>query len=313
MKRVTLMVLRIVVAIVAGIAATAFVLGLLYKPDTAAPDGYRGSVVDIGGVPLRVLQEGSGPDILMIHGSPGILEDFDLQAESLRAGFRVTRYDRPGQGFSGDDGRYSIDHNATVALAVIEKLGLQHVVVVGHSYGGATALAVALRKSPRVGAVVTLDSSVYQSVRAVNPMFRVLRLGTFGIGLARMLPTGTRESRVSEGIVGEFRAGPAPQTFIDARTHVYSTPKVVHAIANEHWGYSAELAGLSPHYGEITVPLFVVAQGDDPGRKENAERLAREVGGAEVRLLSPSGHYVQIEQPAAVTEIIRRAAAAAAQ
>src|SRR6185369_10971040 len=174
MKRIAIRIVSAVLLIVVLLGVAVSIAGMVYRPQAAIPSGFAGSYVDVAGIPLRVVQEGSGRDILMIHGSPGILEDFDAQARDLRTSFRVTRYDRPGQGFSGDTGNYSIRDNARVALALIEKLGLTNTIVVGHSYGGATALALGEMKSPRVAALVILDSAAYTSIRAVSPRAHLL-------------------------------------------------------------------------------------------------------------------------------------------
>jgi len=282
--------------------------GLLYTPNTQIPPGFAGEFMEVGGTSLRVLQEGTGRDILMIHGSPGILEDFDAQARELRTTYRVTRYDRPGHGFSGDNTRYSVEHNARTALALIETLGLERTVVVGHSFGGATALALAQMKSPRVAALVVLDSAAYAPIRPINPLYRFLRLPAFGIGLARIVPRSRIEATIARSIGEEFKAGAPPAVFTSIRTAVFSEPKILHALASEHWYSAANLARQSPHYGEIGVPVYIVAQRDDPARRATAERLAREVTRAELLLVSPSGHFVQVEQASAITELIRRAA-----
>jgi len=308
LKRAALRSAVLALLTLAGAAAVICGAGLLYTPNTAIPPGFAGELIEVGGVALRVLQEGTGRDILMIHGSPGILEDFDAQARALRTTYRVTRYDRPGHGFSADSARYSVEHNARTALALIEKLGLERTVVVGHSFGGTTALALALMKSPRVAAVVVLDSAVYARIRPINPLYRFLRLPVIGLGLARMVPRSATEAKVAKSIAQEFIAAAPPAVFTSTRTAVFSEPKVLHAVANEHWGSAADLERQSPHYGEIEVPVSIAAQGDDPARRATAERLAREVTSAELLLLSACGHFVQIEQASAVTDLIRRAA-----
>jgi pimeloyl-ACP methyl ester carboxylesterase len=295
--------------LVVGLALSAIaVAGVLYRPDLSTPEGTPGAYVEVEGVPLRVLQEGQGRDILMIHGSPGILEDFDEQASRLRDSFRVTRYDRPGHGYSGDGGIYSLEYNARMALALADKLGLERAIVVGHSFGGSTALALARLKSPRVASIVVLDSAVYVPIRPVNPMYRFLRLPAFGLGLASVVPRSRTEATIGESITTEFKAAPPADAFRSTRMKVFSQPKVLHAIANEHSAGAAELARQNTHYGEIEIPVHVVAQRDDPARRETAERLQRETGRGELLLVAPSGHFVQVEQPEAVAELIRRVA-----
>jgi pimeloyl-ACP methyl ester carboxylesterase len=306
MKRVASLILLVVTLVLASVG----IAGLLYSPDLTIPPGTAGTRVEAGGIQLRVLQEGQGRDILMIHGSPGILEDFDEPAARLRDSFRITRYDRPGHGYSADSGQYSVDYNARIALALIEKLGLEHTVVVGHSFGGSTALALALMKSPRVAAVVTLDSAVYEPIRAIKPAFRFVRLPVFGIGLARALPASRRQAMVGEALANEFKVAMPAEPFRSLRMRIYAEPKDLHATANEHWYSAAELARQNTHYGEIGVPVHVVAERDDPARRATAERLQKDTGGGELLLVSPSGHYVHIEQAGAVADLIRRVASA---
>src|SRR4051812_48361268 len=101
-------------------------VGASYRPNTKIPAGFRGRHVMLGDLPIRVLQEGQGRDLLLIHGCPGSLEDFRPVMSALSGSFRLTAFDRPGHGFSGDDGQYSYEHNAEIALALVEKLGLKH-------------------------------------------------------------------------------------------------------------------------------------------------------------------------------------------
>ncbi len=122
------------------------------------------------------------------------------------------------------------------------------------------------------------------------------------------MPRSSTEAKIAKSIGEEFKVGAPPAMFTAIRTAVFSEPKILHAVANEHWFSAGDLARQSPHYGEIDVPVYIVAQRDDPARRATAERLAREVARAELLLISPSGHFVQVEQASAVTEMIRRAA-----
>jgi len=178
--------------------------GASYRPNTKIPAGFRGRHVLLGDLPVRVLQEGQGRDLLLIHGCPGSLEDFRPLMSALSDSFRLTAFDRPGQGFSGDDGLYSYEHNAEIALALVEKLGLKHTIVVGHSFGGATALAAALKGHPDVDAYVVIDSATYEGSRPVTPLIRTLTLPWLGVGLARVLPSSIAEDKYREGIAEQF-------------------------------------------------------------------------------------------------------------
>lgn len=295
----------IVAFLLAGIALLC-VAGLLYEPNVEIPAGLAGRHVSIGGVPIRVQQEGQGPDVLLIHGSPGSLEDWSSIVPLLAGEARVTRYDRPGQGYSGDTGEYSLAHNADIALALIDTLGLHDVVVAGHSYGGGTALAMALRAPKSVKAYVVIDSATYEPSRPVTVLYRMLTVPAFGFGLARALGPSLAAPRIAAGIAEQFQ-GQVPPGFVDLRTRIWSTPKVTHAIAAETAGSRAYLALQNTRYGEIHAPLHIVAEADNDFRRTTAEQLHGDVAGSTLRLLPGTGHYVQFEKPQEVAEEIRAA------
>src|SRR5688500_1422519 len=144
--------LALVVVLVCG-------LGTLQRPRTAMPPGVSGRHVDVGGVPIRYLQAGAGPDVLLIHGSPGWAEDWEPVFERLTRRFRVTAFDRHGHGFSGGaDLPHTPAENARVTLGVIRALGLRDVTLVGHSYGGVTGLHLATGNPEEVRSYVLVSA-----------------------------------------------------------------------------------------------------------------------------------------------------------
>jgi pimeloyl-ACP methyl ester carboxylesterase len=292
-----------------GLVCVALLAGALYTPALRAPVGLAGKYLTVKGVSLRVQQQGAGRDVLLIHGSPGSLEDFAPITQALRGSFRFTSYDRPGQGYSEDSGRYDLAYNGEVAEALLDQLGLTRVIVVGHSYGGSTALALALRKSARVSAYVVIDSAIYQRVRPQSALYHVLALPALGVGLARLMPASATQRRIQAGLAGEFAPSDPPPGFVSLRSRIWAQPKVTHALATESVEYDRTLAEQTPRYPSIRAPLYVLAQRDQAQRRASAERLVREVPGAELTLVENTGHFVQIQRPDAVIAAIQRAAA----
>jgi pimeloyl-ACP methyl ester carboxylesterase len=283
------------------------VAGVTYVPNTSIPPGLGGSHVLIDGVPIRVLQEGSGPDVLLIHGSPGSLEDWAPIRRALRRHARVTLFDRPNNGFSGATGEYSLEHNADIAIKVIEVLKLDDVTVVGHSYGGATALAMALHAPEQVKSYVVLDSASYAPSREVTPLLRMLTVPAIGTGFARLLGESMAGPRIAQGIVDTFRVRKPSPEFVDQRVATWSTPKMTVSIAEETAGAAGFLSAQSPRYPEIRRPVRIVAQAEDEFRRTTAERLHRHIRGSTLRLLKQTGHFVQFERPRKVLHEIREA------
>ncbi len=299
LSAIGLMVLALIVLTLAG---------ALYQPNTDIPAGFAGRHVNVNGARLRVLQRGVGRDVLLIHGSPGSIEDWEPVIDALAGSFRLTAYDRPGHGFSADLGEYSYERNAKVALQVIDALRLENVVVVGHSYGGATALAMAIRRPATVSAYVIIDSAAYEPSRSAGGVYSLLAVPWLGTGVARVLGPLRAERRIEHGITevsGWRKPDPA---FVAARTLIWSSPKVAHAIAEEMLGAPAELRSLSAQYPAIRRPTYVLAQADNAFRRATGQHLQHDVPGSVLGLVPGTGHYVQFDQPSVVVDTIKEAA-----
>lgn len=147
----TLLVVSVVMPVVAG------PLGL-----GAAPLPAPGMSVPLpGGYRLNVLDEGTGPAVILVHGLPGSAYDWDPLPGLLRsAGCRVIRYDRVGYGYSDRrrvDAEHRVDVNGSELAGLIDVLRLERVLLVGWSYGGGVAIEAAGRSS-RVTGVALLGS-----------------------------------------------------------------------------------------------------------------------------------------------------------
>jgi pimeloyl-ACP methyl ester carboxylesterase len=295
--------LGVAIALLAVLLAVV-VAGATYGPETAIPEGLAGRHVDVAGISLRIEQRGAGRDVLLVHGSPGSIEDWSAIVGPLSARYRVTAYDRPGHGFSGDDGQHTFVRNAAIARALVDELRLEHVLVVGHSYGGTTALAMALEPSPRVDGVVVLDSATYRGAREPTMLLRILRVPWVGTGLARVMPSGVANGKIREGLAQQFRETPPAEEFLALRARIWGTPKVAHTIADETLGATGWLRELSPRYPTIEKPVAILGQADDAFRRESLEHLHRDIRGSTLTLLPGTGHFLQFERPREVIEAI---------
>jgi pimeloyl-ACP methyl ester carboxylesterase len=287
------------------------VLGWAQRAAATIPPGAPGRHVVVDGTKVRYVQAGAGPDVLLVHGSPGSAEDWEPVIERLSARFRVTAFDRPGYGYSGGEDRpHTPGENAAVALGLIRALGLRDVVFVGHSYGGTTALALALRDPPEVRSFVVVGSRAYAPVE-VDRLYKVLAVPLLGRGLAAAVSSLVGPARVEAGVRDAF--GPnteaIPAGFVASRTAQWTRPTVSATLSEERVTLGEALAGAAPRYASIRKPVVVVC-GDQDGNHADARRLARDIPGARLVLLPDTGHYVQYARPEALVAAIEDAAAA---
>jgi pimeloyl-ACP methyl ester carboxylesterase len=303
MKKILWILCAGLAALVVGITAA----GLLYRPEGKIPEGFVGRYVEANGIRLRVLQEGAGPDVLLIHGCPGSVEDWAPLMETLSKNHRVTAYDRPGHGFSIAEGLpYTITHNAQTARALIAALGLKDVVVVGHSYGAMTTLALALEKPSEVKGYVVVGPSPY-GIHNIDPLYRLLVVPGFGTGFARILGPLLGPEKIREGLLQSF--GPnvqeIPAGFIDFRVRLWSRPMVALARAHEVLNFNSDVATLAPHYREIAGRVFLV-EGAEEKYAPDVRKLHGEISGSEWVEMPGVGHEVPVVRPKELAGVIEQ-------
>jgi pimeloyl-ACP methyl ester carboxylesterase len=112
-----------------------------------------------GEQPFVVSQEGEGPDIVLIHGFPDTPYSYaDLQGELVRAGWRVTvpwlRGYHPDTIVAGR--AYDPETIGRDGLALLDAIGAQRAVVVGHDWGALIAYVMATLAPERTRGIVTI-------------------------------------------------------------------------------------------------------------------------------------------------------------
>ncbi len=100
------------------------------------------------GVPIAWFRDGSGPPLVLVHGTTADHTTWRASGPLLARSFTTYAVDRRGRGGSGDSTAYSIEREYDDLAAVAEDVSARHgrpVGVVGHSYGGRIGLGAALR------------------------------------------------------------------------------------------------------------------------------------------------------------------------
>ena len=112
-----------------------------------------------GEVKLAIWRAGTGPEpVICLHGITAQHRAFNALAREIGASRALVGLDLRGRGNSEKpDSGYGLEAHARDAVRVLDHLGLQDAVVVGHSMGGFVALKAALSYPDRVRALVLLD------------------------------------------------------------------------------------------------------------------------------------------------------------
>lgn len=117
--------------------------------------------VSNGDVEIHAAVCGEGEPVIMCHGFPGLWYSWRHQLPAIAAaGWRAVALDMRGYGTSSapsDPSRYQHDQVSTDVLAVLDDLGAERAVLVGHDFGAPFVWSMALRHPARVRAVVALS------------------------------------------------------------------------------------------------------------------------------------------------------------
>ena len=125
---------------------------LEYNPETIKIDD---SIV------LNYVRAGSGPALIFIHGAMGDWRSWSPQWQLFTSYFDCISYSRRFS-YPNPNPMNSYQHNALVDArdleALMNQLGIEQAILVGSSYGGFTALALAVQAPERVTAVVSVEA-----------------------------------------------------------------------------------------------------------------------------------------------------------
>ncbi|WP_174301525.1 alpha/beta fold hydrolase [Caulobacter sp. S45] len=144
--------------------------------EASARDGATRSICEVEGHAIAYVEAGRGPAVLLIHGALTNLDDMVLGPfQALARDHRVLAFDRPGHGESprlrlADASPW---RQAELIHAAACDLGAESPVVVGHSFGGAVALAYGMSFPQETRGVLALAPIVWPEPR--------LELAAFGM------------------------------------------------------------------------------------------------------------------------------------
>jgi esterase len=268
------------------------------------PEVTRRSVELAGGQQVSVVTWGWGePEVVFLHGGGQNARTWDLVALGL--GRSAIAVDLPGHGHSSwrDDGDYSPARNAEAVAPVIEQLAPHAAGVVGMSLGGLTSIRLGRRWPALVRRLVLVDVTPGSgaAARQLTPEQRGATVLTAGPATY-----ATREEMVAAAVAASPRRPPSA-----VRRGVGHNSR---RLPDGTWAWrydrhraagGGQLSELWPDVDALTMPVMLVRGGDSAfvspeGLAEMRRRLPR----LRTEVVAGSGHAVQSDQPAALTELI---------
>jgi esterase len=246
------------------------------------------SDVRVNGVRLYYEEHGEGDAILCVHGASSSAMVWSAAAEVLSRLGRVILYDRRGATRSErpDTWDASVPAQAEDAAALLEELDAGPAVVIGRSYGGEIATALALAHPDRVRALVLLDGApptLDEEAQAWTEELRAAAEEAASRDLASV--AGVLFDRVAgEGALASFPE-PLREMF------VHNAPVILAEVRPPYFAPTEE------ELSRIDVPaLLVLPEEPLPGMTRATERMAAALPDARL-VVVPGGHLVDPTQP----------------
>jgi 3-oxoadipate enol-lactonase len=244
-------------------------------------------LVDVGGVRLNVLDEGTGHPVVFLHGLGGSWRDWEPQLDTFSSEFRVVVPEHRGHGRSDRPlGRYSMARFAEDVAGLCRALGIDHSYLVGLSMGGMIAQEVALEHPGLVDAVVLADTS-----GRIDPAVKPMLLGA--------VPMIRQDGM---GLVQELGKSMAEAVAYGTRPDLIRN-NLREASGNDPYTYANSVLALVAHdvvdrLPSLRVPTLVLRGEHDPlVGSEGMDELAAAIAGSESATVAGAGHLVNLDQP----------------
>lgn len=276
-----------------------------------------GEIIEVDGHKVHALVMGNGPDLVLLHGSGGNIRDLTLSlAPELAKSYRVILLDRPGHGYTAriNATGATIRQQAALLSATARQLGAEKPIVLGHSYGGAVALAWAVYEPDHIAALIPLaaPSNPWESAL---PTYYKLTSNAFTAPLVNpALAAFVPDRRVEQSVEAVFAPDPAPEGYLDHFGAGLTLRRAsLRANALQRRNLLDEVRAMLPLYGQVNVPTEIVHGTADTtvGLPIHSEKLVHQIPGAALTRLTGIGHMPQHAAQEDVIAAIHRAAARA--
>jgi len=128
-----------------------------------------GQFLEVDGVRLHYVERGSGEPLVLLHGNGSMIQDFESSGlvDLAAKNYRVIIIDRPGFGHSSRPRNviWTPDAQAQLIRRALDRLGVSHAIVLGHSWGASIAVALALKFPAFVRGLVLASGYYYPTMR----------------------------------------------------------------------------------------------------------------------------------------------------
>jgi pimeloyl-ACP methyl ester carboxylesterase len=307
--------LLLVVIVVAGLIE--FSVLAARRIERAVPP--QGGFLDLDGERIHVLDKGAGPPVVLIHGLSGQMGNFAHSlVDRLSKDFRVVAFDRPGSGYSTRSFRSpaGVRAQAATLAKAIGAMGLGRPLIVGHSLGGAVALAIVFDHPDRASGLALIAPLTHPTSRP-PALFRALALRSALLRRCVAWTVATPVSLAARSLTTKqvFAPEAPPPDFATAGGGLLGMrPRNVYAASSDLIAVNDDLEDMTRRYVSIRTPVGILYGRDDRllDWRAQGETMKEKIPALDLEIVD-GGHMLPITAPEVVVRFIRRIAGRAAE
>jgi len=272
---------------------------LVWETDGADwPNRASSRFVRAGGITWHVQIMGSGPVLLLAHGTGAASHSWRELAPLLARRFTVVAPDLPGHGFTGTPSlpRLSLKGMARMLKDLLQTLGLAPALAAGHSAGAAVLARMALDRQIEPGGLVSLNGALLPIAGIPGHLFSALaKMLVFVPFVPELFALHAADRSVVERLIRNTGS-----TIDDEGLNLYA--KLVrspgHVSAALSMMATWDLSELERDLPRLAMPMLLLTGAEDhtvpPGESRRVQSLVPQ---SELVLLPDLGHLAHEERP----------------
>lgn len=264
---------------------------------------------------VRVIKTGQGEPLVLMHTIRTQIEYFNETIPTLAKDYTVYAIDLPGHGESSNSKTINYDEQylRKSVVEMIKKLGLENVTLVGESIGATLALTVAATIPEKIKQVVAINTYDYEKryadgIRRGNFIANFV-MWNFSIPINGAIFAALENSLIlglimNGGITNLKKMPAALVSLFDKTGHNPGYRYVERNILKNwrSWGKASTV------YNQIKAPVTLIYGQNDWSRIEERTATASRIPQSKTEIVSNSGHFLSVDNPEAVTRIIKNLA-----
>jgi pimeloyl-ACP methyl ester carboxylesterase len=224
--------------------------------------------------------------VVFIHGSGGNAGFWRKVMKEMEGEYRSLAIDLPGHGLSAGEGLKGVAESTEWVKDFLEALGLQNVVLGGHSFGGAVAQDMALRYAHKLKALLLIGTGA--RLRVLPKALEMYRQMAFGEIPPKFHPWGFAEKA-------------SPEIIAEGEKEWAKTG----SLARYNDFVSCDQFDIIGEVEKIRLPALIACGREDRLTPvKYSEFLKQKISGSKMEVIDGAGHLVMLENPRGLSQAI---------